>query len=131
METLIRVGVIGVVAVILAAVLKKSSKELAILLTLAACSIMAVMGMQLLDPILSFVGKLRGFAGQDSELLTPVLNTIGIGLLAQLCANVCSDAGETAVAKLVELCAAVLSIYVCLPLLEAVLEMMQTMGGRG
>ena len=36
METLIRVGVIGVVAVILAAVLKKSSKELAILLTLAA-----------------------------------------------------------------------------------------------
>lgn len=131
METLVRVGVIGVVAVILAAVLKKSSKELAILLTLAACAIMAVMGMQLLDPILSFFGKLRCFAGLDGELLTPVLKTIGIGLLSQLCANVCSDAGETAVAKLVELCAAVLSIYVCLPLLEAVLEMMETMGGRG
>ena len=131
METLVRVGVIGVVAVILAAVLKKSSKELAILLTLAACAIMAVMGMQLLDPILSFFAKLRGFAGLDSELLTPVLKTIGIGLLSQLCANVCSDAGETAVAKLVELCAAVLSIYVCLPLLEAVLEMMEPMGGRG
>lgn len=131
MEALIRVGVIGVIAVILAAVLKKSSKELAILLTLAACAIMAVMAAELIDPILSFFSKLRGFAGLDGELLTPVLKTIGIGLLAQLCATVCSDAGENAVAKLIELCAAVLSIYVCLPLLEAVLQMMETMGGGG
>ena len=106
METLIRVGVIGVIAVILAAVLRKSSKELAILLTLAACAIMAVMAAELIDPILSFFSKLRGFAGLDGELLTPVLKTIGIGLLAQLCATVCSDAGENAVAKLIELCAA-------------------------
>lgn len=131
METLVRVGVVGVVAAIFAAVLKKNSKELAILLTLAACAMIALLAAELTEPILRFFSKLRGFAGLDSELLSPVLKTIGIGLLAQLCANVCADAGENAVAKLIELCAAVLSIYISLPLLEAVLQMIETMGGNG
>lgn len=126
-----KIAVIGVSAVIFATVLKKSSGELAILLTLAACAVMALTALSLMEPILSFFTKLRGFAGLDSELLAPVLKAIGIGLLSQLCADVCLDAGESAVAKLIGSCATILSLYVCLPLLEAVLEMIQTMGGTG
>lgn len=131
MEILIRVGVMGIIAVIFASVLKKNGAELSILLTLAACILSAVTATELIAPIQSFLSRLRDFTGLEEELMTPVLKTVGIGILSQLCATVCDDAGEGAIAKMIELTAALLSIYVCLPLMEAVLEMIRTVGGKG
>ena len=51
------------------------------------------------------------------------------GILTQLASTVCADAGENAVAKTVELCGGALAVCVALPLMEAVLELLQTMGG--
>ena len=67
--------------------------------------------------------------GLDKALMTPMLKTIGIGILTQLSATICADAGENAIAKLVEICGGVLALYVALPLLEAVLDMVEQMSG--
>ena len=53
----------------------------------------------------------------------------GIGVLTQISAGVCDDAKQSAVARLVELCGGVLALYAALPLLEAVLELIETVGG--
>ena len=55
------------------------------------------------------------------------MESLGIGLLTQLTASVCADAGESTVARLIELCGSVLGIYTALPLLEAVLSLLRTM----
>ena len=47
--------------------------------------------------------------------------------MTQLTASVCADAGESTVARLIELCGSVLGIYTALPLLEAVLSLLRTM----
>ena len=71
--------------------------------------------------------ELRQLAGLEPALLQPLLRTVGIGLLTQLTASVCADAGESTVARLIELCGSVLGIYTALPLLEAVLSLLRTM----
>ena len=129
MQELIQVSVIGVVTVVFAALLKKNSRELALLLTIAACVLMGILIVRMVEPVLSFLAKLRNLAGVDAELMTPLLKTVGIGLLTQLSASVCTDAGESAIAKLIELCGSILAIYAALPLLEAVIDMIQRMGG--
>lgn len=129
MQEFLQVSVIGVITVIFAVLLKKNSAELALLLTIGACVLMGIMILQMAEPVLSFLSKLRGLAGLDTALMTPLLKTVGIGLLTQLSASVCADAGENAIAKLIELCGGILAIYVALPLLEAVIEMIQTMSG--
>ena len=120
---------IGVVTVVFAALLKRNSGELAILLTIGACVLMGVLIVRMTEPVLTFLGKLRNLAGLDTELMTPLLKTVGIGLLTQLAASVCTDAGESAIAKLIELCGGVLAIYLALPLLEAVIDLIQSMSG--
>ena len=120
---------IGVVTVVFAALLKRNSGELAILLTIGACVLMGVLIVRMTEPVLTFLGKLRNLAGLDTELMTPLLKTVGIGLLTQLAASVCTDAGESAIAKLIELCGSVLAIYLALPLLEAVIDLIQSMSG--
>lgn len=129
MESLLQVAVVGILTVIFTNLLRRKNQELAIVLSLCACVLIAVMLLNLADPVITFLKNLRNMAGLDSELMEPLLKTIGIGLLTQISSTVCADAGENAIAKLIEVCGGILALYVSLPLLEAVLEMMKSMGG--
>lgn len=112
---------------LLGLVLKKGNGVLALLLTLAACAAMTVSIVRLAEPVV-FVSVGASPAGRTgAALLQPLLRTVGIGLLTQLTASVCADAGESTVARLIELCGSVLGIYTALPLLEAVLSLLRTM----
>lgn len=129
MELFLQAAVIAVVTVVLTSLLKKSNQELALLLTIAACVLIGLFLMRLAEPVVEFLSKLRSLAGLDKELMTPMVKTIGIGLLTQISATVCADAGENAIAKLVEVCGGVLALYVALPLLQAVIDMVEQMSG--
>jgi len=124
MDTLLQVAGLGLIAVLLGLVLKKGN---GVLLTLVACAAMTVSIVRLAEPVVSFLSELRQLAGLEPALLQPLLRTVGIGLLTQLTASVCADAGESTVARLIELCGSVLGIYTALPLLEAVLSLLRTM----
>ena len=129
MDSYIQAAVIAVVGVVLGAVVKKTHKELALLLSIACCVLIGVFLLKLIDPVLDFFVKLRNMAGLDRELLSPVLKVVGIGLLSQITSGICSDAGESAVSSLIELCGSILALYVALPLFEAVLEMVEGICG--
>lgn len=129
MELFLQAAAIAVITVVLTSLLKKTNRELALLLTLAACILIGLFFMRLAEPIVDFLSKLRNLAGLDKTLMTPMLKTIGIGFLTQISATVCADAGENAIAKLVEICGGVLALYVALPLLDAVLDMVEQMSG--
>lgn len=129
MELFLQAAVLAIITVVLTAMLKKTNQELALLLSLAACVLLGVFLMHLAEPVVEFLTKLRDLAGLDKSLMTPMLKTIGIGLLTQLSATICADAGENAIAKLVEVCGGVLALYVALPLMEAVIDMVEQMSG--
>lgn len=131
MQELLQVAVVGIIAALMATMLKKHSAETALLLSLAACLLIALMLVNMTKPVLSFLSELRELTGLDSALMTPMLKAVGIGLLTQISATVCTDAGQSAIAKLIELCGGIFALYVALPLFEAVIQMMKTMGGGG
>lgn len=129
MQGLLQATVVGIVTVLLSAMLRKTNHELGILLTLAACVLIGLLLLKLAEPIVEFMAKLRNLAGLDKTLTEPILKTIGIGLMTQIGATVCADAGENAIAKMIEVCGGALALYVSLPLLEAVLSLIDTMSG--
>ena len=129
MTGLLQATVIGIVTVLLTAMIKKNSQELALLLTLAACVLIGLLLLQLAEPVIEFLAKLRNIAGLDKTLTEPMLKTVGIGLITQIGATVCADAGENAVARMIEVCGGILALYVSLPLMEAVLSLIDTMSG--
>lgn len=129
MERFLQAAVLGVLTVILTSLLKQKNPDLALLLTLAGCVLIGILLVQLAEPVVSFLSKLRNLAGLDTELMTPMLKTVGIGILTQIGANICSDAGENAIGRLIEVCGGILALYVALPLLEAVINTVETMAG--
>ena len=127
-QLIFKIAAVGIIVTILNQVLVRSGREeQATMTTLAACAAMTVSIVRLAEPVVSFLSELRQLAGLEPALLQPLLRTVGIGLLTQLTASVCADAGESTVARLIELCGSVLGIYTALPLLEAVLSLLRTM----
>ena len=61
------------------------------------------------------------------ELFTPLLKTAAIALISRVGSDLCRDAGESAMASLVETAGAFGAILVSLPLMEAVWEMLQVL----
>lgn len=129
MAELTKICALGVLCVVLIQLVKKHRAEFALLLSLCAIALLGICLLGLLKPLLTFLTKLQALAGVNSALMEAMLKVIGIGILTQLASTVCADAGENAVAKTVELCGGALAVCVALPLMEAVLELLQTMGG--
>ncbi len=129
MEDFTKVAVIALLTVLFLPVIKRHTAELGVVLSLAACVLIGLFLVNMARPVVAFFSELRAMTGLDRSLMEPLMKTLGVGLLSQLCAGVCSDAGESALAKLVELAGSVLSIYLALPLFRAVIELVQTMGG--
>ncbi len=122
---------VGLLSAVFATVIKKQSGELSVLLSLGACLMIGILFLGFLNPILQFADRLRQLSGLDMELMTPLLKCIGITLLSQIASTVCADAGQGSIGKMIEICASALALYTALPLFEAVLTMIEKLGGRG
>ncbi len=125
---MLQIIVLGILAVIFATVLKKYCGELSILLSIVATLIIGMFFLRMFQPVLSFVEELRELTGLDRGLLEPVLKCLGIGLLSQICINVCTDAGQTAIGKMIQVSGCILCLYVSLPLFRGVLSLIGSLG---
>lgn len=124
MDTMARLAAGAVTAALLAAVLRKNTPELALLLILAAgvWLLAAVVGG--LGAVVALIRELAGMAGVSEALLEPVVKTVALSILTKLTAEVCRSAGESALASFVETAGAVLALVVAIPLVRAVAVLM-------
>ena len=61
------------------------------------------------------------------ELFTPLIKTVGIALLSRTGSDLCRDAGEGAIASVLETAGAVAAIAVSLPLFRAAWELLRSL----
>ena len=125
MDDSFRLSALALTAALLTLVVKKQSPELALVLTLCACALGAGLIISYVRPILTLAKSLAERAELDGTLTAPLWKCLGLGLLTEISASVCDDAGQSALAKLVELGGGLLCLVVSLPLLQAVLALIQ------
>ena len=124
MEAMAKLAAVGVTAVVLSAVLKKNTPELALLLALAAGLWMLAQAAVGLGAAAALMRELAGQAGVSEVLLEPVVKTVALSILTKLTAEVCRAAGEGGVAAFVETAGAALALLAALPLVRAVAQLM-------
>lgn len=124
MEAMVKLAAVGVTAVVLSAVLKKNTPELALLLALAAGLWMMSLAAGGLRAVVALMEELAGQAGLPETLLEPVFKTVALSILTRLTAEICRSAGEGGVAAFVETTGAVFALLAALPLMQAVARLM-------
>ena len=124
MEAMAKLAAVGVTAVVLSAVLKQNTPELALLLVLAAGLWMTFLAAAGLGAAVELMEELAEQAGLSEALLEPVVKTVALSILTRLTAEICRSAGEGGVAAFVETAGAALSLLAALPLVRAVAQLM-------
>ncbi len=124
MEQVIRAAVLCVVAALLALVLKRGSPESALLLALGAAAVVLLALAKDLETLLDFFGELVEKSGLSRDLFIPLYKTVGIAMVVKIGGSLCRDAGESALASVVETAGAICALLAAAPLLRAVLSLL-------
>lgn len=125
MDTAVRITAVCLVGALLAALLKKTSPDTALLLALAVCVAVLAALCRGLEDVLSLLRQLLEWGGLSAELFVPLLKTVAIALVSRTGGALCRDAGEGAMAGLVEMAGAFAAILVALPLFRAAWRMLE------
>lgn len=127
METVLRVTALCLTGALLAVLLHRSGGELALLLSLAVCGVAAMVLMEPLEELRDFWEDAAAWGELPVELFTPLIKTVGIALLSRTGSDLCRDAGEGAIASVLETAGAVAAIAVSLPLFRAAWELLRAL----
>ena len=126
MDIFLKVISVSLIAAILGLVISKESKDTALLISITACVMIAWAGFSYLRPVLSFFDALMDITQIDPEMLKILLKATGVGILGELTSLVCTDAGNGALGKAVQLTSSIVIIWIALPLFEGLLQLIES-----
>ena len=130
MNTLIKATAGILIATILSLVLNKSAKEFALLAVIATCSIVTLAILEYMKPIVSFVEKLSLIGNIDNGMLKILLKAVGISLLTEFVSLICTDSGNAAMGKIIQLLASTVILWISIPLFYDLLDLINELLGK-
>ena len=125
MELFIKSAIGTLVAVILYLILGKQGKDISTLLTVAVCCMLASATIECLKPVIDFIDRLKIISNLDSQMFQIILRSVGIGLLAEITSLICSDAGNAAMGKTLQLLAGGVVLWLSLPVLTQLIDLIE------
>ena len=105
----------GVCAVCLAVIIKKWNSDFLPLVRLCATVMFTGAILTMASPLAAYLNELSQTAGL-APYAALLLKALAIALLAQCCADICRDAGESGIGNGVELAGKAEILLLCLPL---------------
>lgn len=124
MEMIVQVTLLCVVGAVLSLVLKKTTPELAITLTLLTVILIFLFLSDSVSALFDVLRDLGEASGVSGVLFVPLYKTVGIALVVKVGESLCRDAGENALGAAVETAGTICAFLVALPLIQAVLDML-------
>ena len=129
MDIFIKATAGTLIAVILCLVLSKERKDTSILLVIAVCSMVAAVAIGYLQKVISFIETLENVGNLNTELISILLKCVGIGLLSQISSMICTDSGNAALGKVLQILASAVVLWLCIPLFTQLLELVEDIMG--
>ncbi len=116
--------------VVLGIALGKGSKDMTLVLTMLVAGMVLAVALGYLEPVVEFVRELQTLGQLDSELSGVLFKAAGIGLVTEIAVLICSDCGNGALGKTLQILATAVILCLCLPLMRSLLELVQKIMGE-
>ena len=113
------------ITVVLYLVISKQNKDIALLLIVAACCMVSIAAIKYLQPVISFFEKLQAIGQLDPTFVGIIVRSVGIGLITEITGHICTDAGNAALGKTLQMLASAVILWMSLPLFTKVIELIE------
>ena len=129
METFWKAIAVIILTVILGVTLGKTEKDISVVLSVAACSIIMIIAMKYLEEVIAFLWQLSSKESEQIPSIKIILKITGVALVTELTTLVSSDAGNSSLGKAVDILGNAAILNLALPLLETFLTILQELMG--
>ncbi|MBO5244898.1 MAG: stage III sporulation protein AD [Selenomonadales bacterium] len=119
---MVQVVGVGMTAVLLSLVVKRSHPELAVQITIVVAGMVFLLVLGKLRAIIGLFEQMAQRAGVGEVYLVILLKIIGIAYLTEFGAQICRDSGEGAIAGKVELAGKVMILVMAVPIIAFALD---------
>ena len=130
MDGFIQAVLAVLLAVIMVVTLGSQGKQTALLLVIGVCCMLGVLAVSYLQPVIDFIIRLKSVGKLDSDMLGILLKVVGIGFIGEVASIICTDSGNAALGKALQLVSAAVILRLSLPLLEQLLQLMEQILGE-
>ena len=109
--------------------LGSKGKEFSVLLAAGICAMGCIVLLGYLEPVIEFVRQLEQAGGLDAPVVKILLKAVGVGLVSEVGALLCTDSGNGSLGKLLQLLGSAVVLWLSLPLFTMLLELIQELLG--
>lgn len=126
MTELIKIGILGILGVMVAVQFKATKPEYGIYMGLVISILIFGYAVKQFAGVLEQFSMIRKFLGSGESYLTILLKITGVTYICEFSAGICKDAGYGAIAEQIEILGKLTVMMAGLPILLAVMEQIQT-----
>ena len=127
MTEIIKIGILGLVGVLLAAQFKVMKAEYATYIGLAIGILIMAFGLKEFQSLAVQMTSLKKYFSGAESYLTILMKVIGITYICEFCAGVCRDAGYGNIADQIEILGKASVMLAGLPILMAVIQTLDSL----
>ncbi len=129
MDIFLKAAVGGLITSVICLTMAKQGKDISVALGICVCCMILAAAMEYLRPVVDFVTRLQALGSLNSQTVEILLKCVGIGFLAEIAGLICTDAGNASLGKTLQIFASVLILWLALPLLDSLLELVESVLG--
>lgn len=125
MRYIFKIGIIGIVAAILAAFLKKERAELATMLGIVTGIVIFFYILSQLSVVSEFLSNILTKIDLEATYYYQLIKMLGVAYVAEFAASICKDAGQQSIAGMIELFAKLSIVTLSIPGLLFLVETLE------
>lgn len=119
----------ALITVILMLVLGKQGIEVARILSITVCCMVLAVAVEFWTPVANLLDTLETAGNLDSDMVISLLKVAGIGVLTEITALICSDAGTASLGKALQFLGSAVILWLCIPMFHSLLTLIQDILG--
>lgn len=123
MEEIIKIVGIGLIALVIAIIIKQYRPEYAIYVSIVAGILILVFTMSKITGIINLLRSISDKTYINKQFLSILLKITGIAIITEFAVSICTDAGEKAIASKIEIGSKVIIIAMSIPIISSLLEL--------
>lgn len=122
---ILRIGLMGVVAAILAAFIKKERAEISVMIGCVAGMLIFYYILSQISVVVDFLSQLLDMVAMEETYYVQLLKMLGVAYVAEFASSICKDAGQQSIASMVELFAKISIVALSIPGLLFLVETLE------
>lgn len=125
MEVFWKAAAVMILTIILGAAIGKTEKDISIVLSVAACCMIVMIAIQYLSEVVLFLLEFANSSNQQNRFMDTLLKISGVALITELTGLISADAGNSSLAKAMQILGNAAILFLSLPVFEAFFSMIQ------